>query len=190
MGSHDDQPRRAPKRAPVTDARTGSSAAAARIQHQQQWVDLQIREAEARGEFDDLPGKGKPIENLGTQHDPDWWVKRLLEREKITGVLPPALQLRKDDAELDGVLDKLVTEREVRRDLEDFNRRVIEARRQLEGGPPVVTPTRDVDAEVEAWAERRRERVSRRSTDLSQETGGLERANRRFRRLRSVRRRG
>jgi hypothetical protein len=186
----EDQSEKAPARGPARDVRTGRSAAAARIQHQQQWVDLQIREAEARGEFDDLPGKGKPIENLGAQHDPDWWVKRLVEREKITGVLPPALQLRKDDAELGGVLDKLATEREVRRDLEDFNRRVIEARRQLEGGPPVVTPTRDVDAEIAAWVERRRERVSRRTPDLSRQTGGFERSNRGFRRLRSVFRRG
>ena len=47
-------------------------------------------------------------------------------------------------------------EDDVREAVEDFNRRVIEARRQLLGGPPVVTPTRDVDAEVRAWRERRR----------------------------------
>ncbi|WP_109506646.1 DUF1992 domain-containing protein [Nocardioides speluncae] len=156
MGSHDEEPLRTPERAPATDARTGRSAAAARMQHQQQWVDLQIQEAEARGEFDDLPGKGKPLPDLGAQHDPDWWVKQLIERERITGVLPPALQLRKDDADLDAVLDRLPSEREVRRELEDFNRRVVEARRQLQGGPPVITPTRDVDAEVTAWADRRR----------------------------------
>ena len=61
----------------------------------------------ARGDFDNLPGAGKPIRGLGTEHDPDWWVKQLIEREKITGVLPPALQLRKDDAELDARLDTL-----------------------------------------------------------------------------------
>jgi hypothetical protein len=37
----------------------------------------------------------------------------------------------------------------------DFNARVIDARRQLQGGPPVVTKTRDVDAEVQRWLERR-----------------------------------
>ena len=37
-------------------------------------------------------------------------------------------------------------------------RRVVDARRQLTGGPPVVTPTRDVEAEVEAWRERREDR--------------------------------
>jgi hypothetical protein len=28
------------------------------------WVDQQIREATERGEFDNLPGKGKPLSNL------------------------------------------------------------------------------------------------------------------------------
>ena len=140
------------------DRRTGRSAAAARIQYQATWVDLQLRQAIERGDFDDLPGAGKPIEDLGPAHDPDWWVKQLVEREQVTGVLPAALQLRKDDAELDAALDRITAEREVRRELEDFNRRVVAARRQLEGGPPVITPTRDLDAEVEQWRARRRAR--------------------------------
>ena len=59
----------------------------------------------ARGDFDDLPGQASRSSDLGSQHDPDWWLKKLIEREQITGVLPPALQLRKDDAELDAKLD-------------------------------------------------------------------------------------
>jgi len=140
---------------PERDRRTGQAAAAARMREQHSWVDQQVRRAMARGEFDNLPGAGKPIEDLGRDHDPDWWVKRLIERERITGVLPPALQLRKDDLELDDRLDRLPSEREVRRELEDFNQRVINARRQLEGGPPVITPTRDVDEQVRLWRERR-----------------------------------
>ena len=38
------------------DARTGGDSAAARIRHQARWVDLQIQQAMARGEFDNLPG--------------------------------------------------------------------------------------------------------------------------------------
>lgn len=147
-----------PDRTPERDRRTGQAAAAARMRDQHSWVDQQIRQAMARGAFDNLPGAGKPIKNLGTQHDPDWWVKQFVEREKITGVLPPALQLRKDDAELDDKLDRIAVERDVREELEDFNRRVVAARRQLEGGPPVITPTRDVEEEVRRWRDRRRAR--------------------------------
>ena len=140
------------------DPRTGRSAAAARIEQQQTWVDLQVRQAMARGDFDDLPGAGKPIPDLGAQHDPDWWVKKLIERERITGVLPAALQLRKDDAELDGRLDALASESEVRREIEDFNARVIHARYTPVDGPPLITMPRDVDETVERWRERRRSR--------------------------------
>ena len=118
-------------------------------------MDLQIQRAMERGEFDNLPGHGKPLGDLGSPDDRDWWLKKLIERERITGVLPAALQLRKDDAELDAQLDREATEKQVREQVENFNRRVVEARRQLQGGPPVVTPTRDVEAEVQRWRDRR-----------------------------------
>src|SRR5688500_3654756 len=99
------------------DTRTGGAAAANRMREQAKYVDLQIQRAVERGDVDDLPGFGKPIENLGGDHDPDWWLKRLVEREQITGVLPPALQLRTDDAQLDDRLDRITTQREVRAEL-------------------------------------------------------------------------
>lgn len=117
-----------------------------------------VRQAMARGEFDDLPLAGKPIPGLTGRHDPDWWLKAFIEREGITGVLPEALQLRKDDAALDDTLDGEHTEERVREVVGEFNARIVEARRQLLGGPPVVTPLRDVDAEVVRWRERRRAR--------------------------------
>ncbi|PJJ53422.1 uncharacterized protein DUF1992 [Mumia flava] len=122
------------------------------------YVDRQIRAAMDRGEFDDLPLAGKPIPGIDDDRSPDWWVRRLVERERITGVLPEALQLRKDDAALDGSLDRLGSAAQVRDAVDAFNRRVVEARRQLRGGPPVVTATRDVDDEVARWDERRRRR--------------------------------
>ena len=100
------------------------------------------------------------MEGLGDHHDPDWWVRRKIQNEKLTGLGPPALMLRVESAELADRLDELTQEGDVREAVEDFNRRVIEARRQLLGGPPVVTPTRDTDAEVRAWRERRAERMA------------------------------
>ncbi len=132
----------------------GRAAARARIAQQQTWVDLQIRQAMERGDFDDLPGRGKPIQDLGDHHDPDWWIKKLVEREHVA-VLPPSLALRKEDAELDDTLDRLTTEAEVRRHVTDFNERVVAARYRLPEGPPLVTMPRDVDETVAAWRERR-----------------------------------
>ncbi len=150
--------RQAPEPAPdEPEVDEDDDAARARFENQHLWVDHQIRQAMARGEFDNLPGEGKPL-RLPDQHDPDWWVKGLIERERITAVLPPALALRKEDAELDGELDRMATEEEVRRALADFNQRVVAARRQLQGGPPVVTATREVEDEVNLWRQRRAER--------------------------------
>lgn len=109
----------------------------------------------ARGDFDNLAYAGKPIPGLGATTDPDWWVKGLIERENISGLGPPALMLRKEDDELEATLDQLAGPAAVRELLEDFNARVVEARRQLLGGPPVINPLRDVDAEIAAWKSRR-----------------------------------
>ena len=152
------EPDRYAPREPERDERTGRRAAAQRMERQQEWVDQQLRIAMERGDFDNLPGAGKPIKDLGAQHDPDWWIKRLIEREKITGVLPAALQLRKDDAELDARLDRHTAESEVRRELEEFNARVMKARYTPVDGPPLVTMPRDVEAEVAQWRERLRAR--------------------------------
>ncbi|UAJ78507.1 DUF1992 domain-containing protein [Leifsonia sp. ZF2019] len=122
-------------------------------------IENAIQQAIRRGDFDDLPGAGKPLPGLTGTHDPDWWIRRKIEREKLTGLGPPALTLRTEDREFAERLDRLGSERAVREHVEDFNRRVREARRQLQGGPPVVTATRDADAEVAAWAKRRAERL-------------------------------
>ena len=133
----------------------GPTPMAGRMQFRTAWVDRVVDQAIARGEFDNLPLAGKPIPGIGSNHDPDWWLKALIEREQISGVLPEAIQLRKDDAALDERLDALRDEARVREVLAEFNARIVAARRQLMGGPPVVTPRRDVDREVAAWRTRR-----------------------------------
>lgn len=121
------------------------------------WVDLQLQQALRRGILDELPPAGEPLEGLTPEagHDPEWWVRRMTKRERITGVLPPAITLRIEDARLDEAIDRESGEAGVRQIIDEFNRRVCTARRSLKGGPPVITPTRDPDREVERWRERR-----------------------------------
>ncbi|MGW8482888.1 DnaJ family domain-containing protein [Microbacterium sp. NPDC055903] len=147
------------------DADPAPSPVTLTAENKHEFVESAIQVAIRRGDFDDLPGAGKPIEGLGTHHDPDWWIRRKIETESLTGLGPPALMLRVEDRELDDQLDGLTREDDVRAVLEDFNRRVVEARRQLLGGPPVVTRTRDADAEVEAWRRRRAARAASASSD-------------------------
>ena len=124
------------------------------------YIETAIQQAIRRGEFDDLPGSGKPIDDLGTHHDPDWWIRRKIQTENLEGLGPPALRLRVEHAEMAERLDALTREADVREHVTDFNARVRRARMQLQGGPPVVTPEHDVDAEVAAWAERRAARAA------------------------------
>ncbi|MBW4041991.1 MAG: DUF1992 domain-containing protein [Acidobacteria bacterium] len=117
-------------------------------------VEIAVQQAMRRGDFENLPGAGKPLAGLDGVRDPNWWIRRKIEREHLTGLGPPALTLRTEDAQLDDRLDRLHTEHQVREVLEDFNKRVREARLQLLGGPPVLTSPRDVDGQVAAWRER------------------------------------
>ncbi|MFT4294695.1 MAG: DUF1992 domain-containing protein [Micropruina sp.] len=119
--------------------------------------DAQIRSAIDRGEFDNLPGAGKPLD-LPDRHDPDWWLKSLVKREGLA-MLPPSIELRKDDAALDEQLDQLPNEAAVRRAVKEFNERVIWARYQPPAGPPLITMPRDIEATVAAWADRRAARA-------------------------------
>ncbi|WP_404286620.1 DnaJ family domain-containing protein [Glutamicibacter arilaitensis] len=109
----------------------------------------------ARGEFDNLPLSGKNIDHITSSTDPDWWLKSMMHREQLSGLGPPALTLRVEDEQLQQTLDRLPTAAAVREHLTDFNQRIVEARRQLLGGPAVVTMLRDVEAEVLAWTARR-----------------------------------
>src|SRR6478736_6045234 len=45
-------------------------------------VEQQIAAAMARGEFDDLPGRGRPIADLDTQRQPGWFAEQLVRRER------------------------------------------------------------------------------------------------------------
>lgn len=131
-------------------------------------VDKAIREAMERGEFDDLPGAGKPLKNLGDPNDALWWVRGLAEREQLdfTGALPPAIALRKEAATFPESLLDLKTEASVRAVLEDFNDRVKRDRlRPPEPGmPQLLAPTVDVDELVARWRGLREEQAH--SADL------------------------
>lgn len=117
-------------------------------------VERAIREAQERGEFDDLPGAGKPL-SIPDTDDPMWWVRQLAEREQLdfTGALPPAVALRKEAGTFPASLVELRTEESVRAVLEDFNRRVRQDRLRPPDPrmPQLLAPTVDVDDLVAQW---------------------------------------
>ncbi|TSI16730.1 DUF1992 domain-containing protein [Brevibacterium aurantiacum] len=118
-------------------------------------VESALDKAIRRGDFDDLPGLGKPLSGLHNSEDPDWWVKAKMDQEDMSGVAPAAFQLRKENAVLEDTLDAFSREADVRSYLAGFNDRVRDAIMDLREGPPVFTPPRKVEDEVAAWRRRR-----------------------------------
>ncbi|MBB5960204.1 hypothetical protein FHS29_006827 [Saccharothrix tamanrassetensis] len=118
------------------------------------WIDRQIREAQDRGEFDNLPGAGEPLSGLSGAHDELWWVKEKIRREEGT-VLPPTLQLRKDAAAAREAAGRARTEQEVRRIIGEINENIVDAIRKPRSGPPLNLMPFDVEDVVAQWRERR-----------------------------------
>jgi DnaJ-like protein len=132
------------------------------------WIDRQIREAQERGAFDNLPGAGKPIEGLGEDRDPDWWTKRLIEREQLTMPLPTSLALRKERQDIRATLAAERSEQAVRDLVADLNTRILNARRRAVDGPPVVVRTVDEEQALAEWRQDRAALEARRQAVLDE----------------------
>ena len=114
------------------------------------WIDKQIRDAMERGEFDDLPGKGKPIPGLDGTRDELWWVREKLKREKVS-YLPPTLAIRKERDDARERIAAARTEAEVRRIVEEINARIRHVNSHSVGGPPSTVMPFDVDDVLAGW---------------------------------------
>ncbi|HJU97268.1 MAG TPA: DUF1992 domain-containing protein [Jiangellaceae bacterium] len=122
------------------------------------WVERRIREAQERGEFDDLPGAGKPLPGLTGQYDEMWWVKQVAERERVS-MLPPMLALRKEAEDLLDSLDGVTSEASVRDLVDDYNARLVEAIRRPQDGPlSAIAHRLDIDEVLAEWSRRRARR--------------------------------
>jgi hypothetical protein len=119
------------------------------------WVEQQIREARARGEFDDLPGHGKPLPDLDRPRDELWWVRKKLQREKVS-YSPPAISLRR---EVDDALEQIATastETEVRTVVASINDRIRYVNSHTISGPPTSIGVLDVEDVVRKWRQEQR----------------------------------
>lgn len=88
------------------------------------WVDKQIRDARARGEFERLEGAGRPLPpEIESTYDELWWVKRKMAREGMS-VLPPTLALRKEAEDALEAALAAPSERIVRKILADINAKI------------------------------------------------------------------
>ena len=121
-------------------------------------VERQIREAQERGEFDDLPGAGKPLPDIDRPYDELWWVRRKMRSEGLS-YLPPSLQLRKDREHALARVARARSEAAVREIVQETNEHIrLVNRTGLEGPPSQVAPL-DEEQVVIRWRERRADRA-------------------------------
>lgn len=119
------------------------------------WIDAQIRAAEERGEFADLPGKGKPLTHLEEAEDPLWWAKQLLRREGLS-LLPPALEVQRKVERFREALGKLPSEAMLREAVAALNAEIRKLNRLAASGPPTRQALLDPEDLVARWRELRR----------------------------------
>src|SRR5262245_29417092 len=113
-----------------------------------------IQSAQAEGQFENLPGFGKPIPGIDEPHDDLWWVKDKLKREQLSS-LPPALAIRKDVQSTLARLNDLTTESEVRRELAELNTRIRKTSFAVTWGPSVDALPLAIDSVIETWRQTR-----------------------------------
>ncbi|HET6774680.1 MAG TPA: DUF1992 domain-containing protein [Acidimicrobiales bacterium] len=119
------------------------------------WIDRQIREGMERGDFDGLPGHGKPLRGIDRARDEMWWVRDKLRREEVS-YLPPALALRKDVEDAHARIAATGDEATVREIVAGINERIVAANSRATTGPPTTLAPLDVEQVVERWAAARR----------------------------------
>ena len=120
------------------------------------WTERLIREGIERGEFDDLPGRGRPLAGLDEPRDDLWWVRDKLRREELDA-LPPSLALRRDRQQLLDDLAAFGNEAAVRATVEELNARIRHLNRYGAAGPPSTVMVLDVDDVVARWQAARAE---------------------------------
>lgn len=117
------------------------------------WIDRQIRDAERRGLFDDLPGAGKPLGTRPAGGDyGQAWIRDYAMREGVAAeeLLPTPLRLRREAERLAAAVPEMGSEEEVRQAVSELNRRIVEWRK-IPDGPPVYVRLLSKDEMTARW---------------------------------------
>ncbi|MCA9076056.1 MAG: DUF1992 domain-containing protein [Planctomycetaceae bacterium] len=114
------------------------------------FADQRIREAQAEGQFENLPGFGQPIPGIDEPLDENWWIKNKLRNEGLT-VIPPVLEARRDIERTRSEIVDIANELLVRRRLQELNDRIEKAIHSPIAGPPGGVMLLDVEQELIAW---------------------------------------
>jgi hypothetical protein len=114
------------------------------------WTEKLIREAETRGEFENLSSSGQPIPDLDEPYESGWWIRKKLRDEKLSA-LPPTLQIRREAERTLEKIRAMSSEDAVRDAMEALNAKIRELNAHPSSGPPSTMAPFDVERVVAAW---------------------------------------
>ncbi len=108
------------------------------------FVERQIREAQAEGQFDDLPDKGKPGYWHGKPYSDTWWLEDKLRREHLSA-LPESIAIKHTVEDAVARALAAPTDAAARRILEEVNDKIRRLNRTIVDGPPTTVAPLDVE---------------------------------------------
>ena len=143
-------------RLPVKQAAADASARSRMTQPKpalekfESFAERKIREAQVEGQFDHLPGFGKPIPGLDGPDDENWWIKKKLREEGLV-LLPPILEARRDIERTLEAVRSMRSEHQIRAALVALNDRIRVAHFSVAGGPADGVSPVDVESVLKKW---------------------------------------
>ena len=91
----------------------------------QKLVEKRIKEAQERGEFDNLPGRGQPIQMEDDSHIPED-LRLAYKILKNADCIPPELQLQKEIRQMEDMLEGIPDEKEKYRQIKKINYKIMQ----------------------------------------------------------------
>jgi len=100
----------------------------------QKIVEKRIKDAQERGDFEDLPGHGEPINIEDDSHIPED-MRLIYKILKNADCLPPELQLRKEIRQMEDLLEGIPDEKEKYRQIKKINYKIMQLNMMGKGSP-------------------------------------------------------
>jgi hypothetical protein len=100
----------------------------------QKIIEKKIQDAQENGDFDDLPGKGKPIDLEDDRNIPEE-LRLTYKILKNADCVPPELALRKEIRTMEDMLENIPDEKEKYRHLKKINYKIMQLNMMGKGSP-------------------------------------------------------
>ena len=113
-------------------------------------AEQKIKEAQERGDFDDLPGKGKPLKMEDDSRVPAE-LRMAYKILKNAGYTPPEIQIKKEILQIEDMLSNVKDEKEKYRQIKKLNYLVLKLNtlrgdiREFRGTSAILSGTRGQD---------------------------------------------